>query len=244
MREYFEASRRTYARVWPDAAIPGGELFDAFRRLRPVILSGWEMPLLLRAIAGGRPEAEILGGWETVRDEVAATGQPQGDVLVGVLQTTLDDVRREWIATDRSGWLDKHAPYCPLEEVRRLVAQPERTILVTTKEGEFASLILAHWGVRLADVQGKEAGTHKCDNLREHIEVYAAAHGRRPRVWFVEDRFETLQHVTTHPDLDDVGLFLAAWGYNTPATRAVVGGTSRVRLLSLDQFTRGLDAWP
>ena len=73
--------------------------------------------------------------------------------------------------------------------------------------------------------------------------VLAAAHGRRPRLWFVEDRLATLEHVTTHPDLADVGLFLAAWGYNTAETRQSVGPSGRIRLLQLDQFRRGLAAW-
>jgi len=102
-----------------------------------------------------------------------------------------------------------HAPYCPLDDVRRLLAELECAVLVTTKEGEFARQILDHWGVHLADIQGKEAGTHKCDNLCAFIAQYAATHGRRPVLWFVEDRLETLQHVTTPADLDDVGLFLA-----------------------------------
>jgi hypothetical protein len=97
--------------------------------------------------------------------------------------------------------------------------------------------------VYLAAIQGKEAGTHKCDNLRALIATYTEDHGRRPRLWFVEDRLETLQHVTTHADLADVGLFLAAWGYNTEATRAAVRGDGRIRLLELDQFRRGLTAW-
>jgi len=117
-------------------------------------------------------------------------------------------------------------------------------VLVTTKEGEFARLILDEWRVHLADIQGKEAGTHKCDNLRALIGAYTTAHGRRPRVWFVEDRFETLEHVTTHPDLEDVGLYLAAWGYNTPQTRAAATASARVRLLELEQFRQGVAAWP
>ena len=81
------------------------------------------------------------------------------------------------------------------------------------------------------------------DNLRALIAAHATAHGRRPRVWFVEDRLETLEHVTTHADLEDVGLFLAAWGYNTPATRATAQASRRVHLLELDRFRRGLGAW-
>jgi hypothetical protein len=97
--------------------------------------------------------------------------------------------------------------------------------------------------VHLADIQGKEAGTHKCDNLRALIAQYTATHGRRPVLWFVEDRLETLQHVTTHADLDDIGLFLATWGYNTPTVRASVQDHGRIRLLGLEQFRGGLATW-
>jgi len=244
MREYFETSRRTYAAAWPDEPAPGGDLLPAFRRLRPVILSGWEMPLLVRAIVQKCPEAAILAGWAHVRDEVAASAGGRPDALIERLKTTLDQVRRDWIARDRPGWLGLNVPYCGLDEVRRLVAEPERAVVVTTKEGEFTRLVLDDWQVRMADVQGKETGNHKCDNLRALITAYQAAHGRRPRLAFVEDRLETLEHVATHPDLEDVRLFLAAWGYNTPETRAAAAASQRVRLLELDQFKNGLEAWP
>jgi hypothetical protein len=67
LHEYFETSRRVHARVWPDEEMPGPDLFEAFRALRPVILSGWEMPVLVRAIAQGAPHAAILQGWDSVR---------------------------------------------------------------------------------------------------------------------------------------------------------------------------------
>ena len=243
MREYFEASRRTYMKIWPAAAVPGEDLFPAFRALRPVIMTGWEMPLLLYAIVQGHPETAILKGWEKIRDELVNVGPLQGSALIQALTHTLDEVRRAWIAADPGDWLQRHVPYISLDEVRRLVAEPERTVLVTTKEGEFAGRILEHWNVHLADIQGKEAGTHKCENLRALIADYSAVHGRRPRLWFVEDRLETLQHVTTHDDLADVGLFLAVWGYNTPQTRASVLSDGRIRLLTLEQFRRDLTAW-
>jgi hypothetical protein len=243
MREYFEASRRSYMKIWPDEKAPGEDTFPEFRALRPVIMTGWEMPLLLRAIIQGRRESIILQDWEGVRHELVNSGPLHGDALAGALTQTLDKVRRRWIATDPRDWLERNVPYCQIEEIRRLVSEPERTVLVTTKEGEFARQILCHWGVRLAGIQGKEAGTHKCDNLRGLIADYMAMHGRRPCLWFVEDRLETLQHVTTHPDLEDVGLFLAAWGYNTPETRASVWGDKRIHLLDLDQFRRGFTSW-
>ncbi len=244
MREYFETSRRAYARAWPDAPAPGEELFPAFRRLRPVIFAGWEMPLLVRAITLGRAEADILARWADVRDALVAAGPRPAEALVALLKSGIDDVRREWIAQDQKGWLAVNVLYEPVDALRRLVAQPARTVIVTTKEGEFTRLVLDAWQVQVADVQGKEAGTHKCDNLRALIAVQEKSTGRRPRLWFVEDRLETLEHVTTHPDLADVGLFLAAWGYNTDETRAKAARSQRVRLLELAQFEKGLEAWP
>lgn len=244
IREYFETSRLTHARVWSAEAMPAAAHFAAFAALRPVIHSGWEMPVLLRAIAQGRPRAEIVGGWERVREQVVAKGPITGPALIDALGHTLDGVRREWIARDAAGWLDLHAPYGSVEDLRRLVAEPPRAVLVTTKEGEFARLILERWDVRLADVQGKETGVHKCLNLRALIAAWVAAHGGRPRLAFVEDRLETLQHVTTHPDLDDVELFLAAWGYNTAAARATAAADPRIGLLTLEEFRRGTADWP
>ena len=144
LHEYFETSRRVHAQVWPDEPMPGPDLFEAFRALRPVILSGWEMPVLLRAITRGVPRAEILGDWERVRDELVAAGSPAGDALIARLGHALDEVRREWIAADEAGWIALHASYGRVDELRRLVAEPPRTVLVTTKEGEFARRILDH----------------------------------------------------------------------------------------------------
>ena len=243
MREYFETSRRTYRKVWSDEEVPDETLFPTFQALRPVIMTGWEMPLLLRAIVQARSESSLLQHWEAVRDELVTSGKLHGEALVSQLAHTLDEVRRDWIATDRRDWLERHVPYCALDDVRRLLAEPEQAVLVTTKEGEFAAQILEHWGIHLADIQGKEAGTHKCENLRTLIADYTAAHGRRPRLWFVEDRLETLRHVTIHPDLADVGLFLAVWGYNTPEMQASVENDERIQLLDLEQFRSGLTAW-
>ena len=178
-----------------------------------------------------------------MRDEVAASSPRHGDALIEFLKTALDQVRRDWIAGDRRGWLGLNVPYCGLDEVRRLVAEPERAVVVTTKEGEFTRLILDDWQVRMADVQGKEAGSHKCDNLRALIAAYQTAHGRRPRLTFVEDRLETLRarHHASRPRGREplprrVGVQHAR-DAGSPSKRPV-------RLLELDQFRKGLEAWP
>ena len=57
------------------------------------------------------------------------------------------------------------------------------------------------------------------------------------------DRFQTLEGIKGQRDLDDVRLFLAAWGYNFPAERDAARRDGRVTLLALDDFARDFTAW-
>jgi hypothetical protein len=105
MREYFDTSRRTYRALWPDDPAPGDDLLPQCRALRPVILTGWEMPLLLKAIVQARPAAAISRDWPTVRDDlVRADPRPAHD-LITALTRTLDEVRR--VDCRRSPRLDR-----------------------------------------------------------------------------------------------------------------------------------------
>jgi hypothetical protein len=207
-----------------------------------VIKSGWEMPLLVRALVTGAGR-RVLRAWPTVRDELLRSFEVPRDEFVGRLRNALDGVRRDWIWASADDWLAAHRPYVGLETLRRVIGGPEQTFVVTTKEGEFARRILAHWGVTVAGVAGKEAGEHKCDNLRELM----TAHGTTS-LWFVEDRIETLECVVEcsrrDPRLADVQLFLAAWGYTTRAARAAARRHPRIRLLTLPAFRSGVSRWP
>ena len=63
LREYFETSRRTCARVWSADEPPGESAFEAFCALRPVILSGWEMSV--RSCAPSRGRSRARRSWPT-----------------------------------------------------------------------------------------------------------------------------------------------------------------------------------
>ena len=244
--EYFEASCRAYGHVWPPLTLARRrDLRSAFYRLRPVIMSGWEMPVLLRALVLRRAERRLHAAWADERERlVAGVAAPRAEV-VDIIRKALDGVRRDWIRTGPEAWLGAHRPYVPLATLRRVVTAPPRTAVVTTKEGEFARRILESWGVDIKDVHGKERGEHKCDNLSELLADPGTGDGE---LWFVEDRLETLECVVRctarDPRLGRVRLFLAAWGYNTPDARARAGREPRIRLLSLKTFAAGVASWP
>src|SRR3989442_1580119 len=106
MREYFESAWRAYRRLRPGAPPrPPAGLFARFARLRPLVESGWEMPVLIHALRAGASRASLLRDWrpDAWLADLAATREAVG--------AALDRVRDEWIAHDETGWLASHAFY-------------------------------------------------------------------------------------------------------------------------------------
>lgn len=237
MAEYFAAAWGAWRRLRPSVAPdPPPGLFDRFARVRPVVERGWEMPLVILALSSGASEAQILDGWRP--DPLLIDLGRAPDEIAAVL----DGVRDEWIARDEADWLDHHRFYPgAIDRLRRLQGGPTRVVVVTTKEGRFVRNLLARQGLDfgIEDVYGKEAGLSKPIILKGLIGARSPAR----RLWFVEDRLKTLDDVKRTPGLDDVGLFLAGWGYNTQRDRAAAGHDRRVVVLSLEQFSGDFPEW-
>jgi phosphoglycolate phosphatase-like HAD superfamily hydrolase len=238
LHEYFESAWRTYALLWgPAGAVAPAGLAERFYALRPVVESGWEMPLVIKALLTAVPDTTIRDEWGTLAPQLL-DGRKAADV-----GARLDRVRDEWIAADRTGWLGQHRFYPGIVELLRgLAPGPTRAVIITTKEGRFVRELLAQHGVDFPanQIHGKESGLPKADVLR----ALKRPGGAGGRIWFVEDRFKTLEGIKTYAELDDVRLFLAGWGYNFPAERDAARRDGRVTLLALGDIARGLTAWP
>ena len=74
--EYFETAWRTYCQIWsPSSYTPSAEIAASFYRLRPVIETGWEMPILIKALVEGISEQEILQQWGEISQSIVAKRQ-------------------------------------------------------------------------------------------------------------------------------------------------------------------------
>jgi phosphoglycolate phosphatase-like HAD superfamily hydrolase len=249
MLEYFETSWHTYCQMWkPECQTPPADLAPRFYRLRPVVETGWEMPVLLRALVLGVPEEKILQDWSDVAQELI-----ESETLEAAdIGHKLDAIRDEWIATDLDGWLGLHRFYPGvIERVRQMLSAakvspsqtPAELFIVTTKEGRFVKQLLQQEGIQLPEerIIGKESKRPKHQTLRQLIEAFT---GEGVTLWFVEDRLKTLQLVQQQADLKDVKLYLADWGYNTTAHQESVRNDPRIKLLSLSRFVQDFSAWP
>ncbi|MBD0304120.1 MAG: HAD family hydrolase [Tolypothrix sp. T3-bin4] len=245
--EYFQTSWRTYCQIWkPENQTPPNDLADKFYRLRPVVETGWEMPILLRALVLGVSEEKILQDWSAVTEELIASEK----LDAADIGKKLDAVRDEWIKTDLDSWLGLHRFYPgTIARLSRMLspeqdspmATPTQLFIVTTKEGRFVKQLLQQQGIQLPEEQiiGKESKQPKYQTLRQLIETT----GEAVTLWFVEDRLKTLQLVEQQSNLNDVRLYLADWGYNTKTHQESIRNHPRIKLLSLSVFVRDFAIW-
>ncbi|MDZ8055583.1 MAG: HAD family hydrolase [Aulosira sp. ZfuVER01] len=238
--EYFEVAWRTYCQLWsPANNTPTDNLASRFYRLRPVIETGWEMPVLIKALVDGISDEKILHEWVTIAPQILLDHKLQAREIAA----NLDNLRDKWIATDLDGWLSLHRFYPGvIGKIKAIVASTVNLYIVTTKEGRFVQQLLQQEGVDLPPkaIFGKEEKRPKYEILRELIQTAA----QKPvSLWFVEDRLKTLQLVQQQPDLTDVKLFLGDWGYNTQHDRETAQNNQQIQLLSLSQFAQDFSVW-
>ncbi|MGC9527236.1 MAG: HAD family hydrolase [Limnospira sp.] len=238
--EYFQTAWRTYLEIWsPSDATPPEDLPPKFYQTRPVIETGWEMPLLVKALISGVSEAEILANWHEIRDRLVE----KEDLQPQELGPRLDRVRDDWISADLDGWLGLHRFYPGVcDRIRDILDGGKVELrIITTKEERFVRSLLEKQGIHLPSgtIFGKGHKQPKHQTLRDLLAMSEPS----PTIWFVEDRLKTLLSVQRQPDLDAVQLFLADWGYNTEAERASVAEHPPIRLLSLAALARDFSEW-
>lgn len=231
--EYFASTKKAYQQIWQTTEIDD-RFISSFYRLRPVIETGWEMPILLRALVLGITETEILTDWQAIAQKILKSEKLD---KLAVVQK-LDGVRDNWIQQDLNSWLGLHRFYPGMiESLQKLVDSDVELYIITTKEGRFVQQLLEQQGVNLAttNIIGKESKRPKYQTLRLLRDQYQTP-ATTINIFFVEDRLPALQQVAQQPDLETVNLYLADWGYNLESDRHLASADQRIQLLSLTQF--------
>lgn len=238
LREYFQTAWRAYGEVFdPRVGSPPEGLAERFYPLRPVVETGWEMPLVLYALVSGVPDGEILARWP----ELVPPLLTQAGVEPATLGKAVDGVRDRWIQSDLDDWLSYQRFYPGvIDRIQQAAGTGVELVIISTKEGRFIQQLLAQSGVVLPSdrILGKEVKRPKYETLRQIKTAHPGA-----TLWFVEDRLKALQAVQEQPDLGDVALFLADWGYNTAGDRAMATPQSGIHLIALAQFCAPFEQW-
>jgi len=240
--EYFQTAWQAYCQLFnPENMQPPAGLAEQFYPLRPVIETGWEMPVLVRALVmakdGGKIADQVIAEWP----EMALPYLVEADLTKKESVQALDGVRDRWIKDDLQSWLDLHRFYPGMiNRVKALLDSDIPTYIVSTKEGRFIKALLSQSGLEFPaeNILGKEVKRPKYETLRLLKDRHNA-----PRIWFIEDRLPALDAVKTQADLQEAALFLADWGYNLEPDRARARQDARIHLLSLEKVVQKFDQW-
>lgn len=239
LKEYFITAWRAYCNLWHlESMTPPEGLAASFYRLRPVVETGWEMPVVIRAVLQGMREEEIFANWVAIAQQIITAEHLTPAELVA----QVDGTRDEWITSDVTSWLGQHRFYPGvIDRLKAMLQSDIHVAIISTKEGRFIQQLLEQQDVDLTDLQlyGKEVKRPKSDILLELIQIF----GKDAMFWFVEDRLKTLQSIQKRPELEDVQLFLADWGYNTAGDRAQATHDPNIHLISLEQFAADFSQW-
>ena len=238
--EYFQTTKRTYETLWKVGDRDRLDQFaDQFYRLRPVIETGWEMPILLRALVLEIPDENILDNWPEILKNLLESDQLDKSLII----QNFDKVRDEWITQDLDSWLGLHRFYPGvIERLQQILNSSTKLYIISTKESRFTQTLLAEQGVFInpQHILGKEVKQPKYKTLRQILDQNQL---KPEQLWFVEDLLKTLQLVADQPNLNKLGLFLADWGYNTQLIRDSIQNNPQIKLLSLSQFSQDFSSW-
>lgn len=237
LREYFQTAWRVYCNTWTvSSPRPPEGLAERFNILRPVVEVGWEMPVVLRAAIQGFSDADILNHWPQVRQQLVQTE----DLSTQGLGEQVDVTRDRWIQQNLETWLDHHEFYPGvLDRLQQLQSLHIPFVIVTTKESRFVKRLLHRANILMDDDQifGKDCKRPKSKTLRLLKPLLPSP------IWFIEDRIAALQAVESEPDLQDIRLFLADWGYNIQRDRRRAAESKNLNCLSLEQFRQDFKYW-
>lgn len=216
-------------RLWPEMSpTPPDAMVEQFRAVRPIIETGYEAILTMRLLSLGHGVAAITGQHRQLFPQLMS----QAGVGIDELKTLFGATRDGWIAADRADWVAKNPLYPGVAEKLRRLNQQNTWYVVTTKQERFVGEILQANGIELdaTRIFGLERKQPKPDILCHLLK-------QQPKsiFHFVEDRLPALISVRQYPELANVRLSFAEWGYNLAEDRQQAEQLG-FRVLSLADF--------
>ena len=196
--------------LWDDmpAPLPPQELIDQFRRVRPIIETGYEAILVMRLLSQGEPVESIFTDFSTKKQEVMENSLQDAATLKKLFGETRDD----WINDSLAEWVRMNPLFPGVAKKLRMLEKQAMWYIVTTKQERFVAQILEANQIQLSG-----DSIFGLDRKMSKEETLINLQNNHPDgdLYFLEDRLPTLLNVLKNEKLGKVQLILATWGYNT-----------------------------
>ncbi|OUR71191.1 hypothetical protein A9Q92_00875 [Methylophaga sp. 42_8_T64] len=215
--------------IWPEMPEEAPEeLISLFRLVRPVMETGYEAILIMRALYEGHSADHVLINFNNQIKHIINRDELNTDKL----KQRFGDTRDLWIKQDLAGWMAKNPLFPGIKEKLQQLDK-KNSYIITTKQERFVSQIFASNGIEFP--AEKIYGLDRKLSKQQVLKHLARQHPEQD-ILFVEDRLPTLLNVINDHQLDAIKLFFATWGYNTQADKSSANELERVRLINLEQM--------
>jgi phosphoglycolate phosphatase-like HAD superfamily hydrolase len=203
-------------------------MIDRFRAVRPLIETGFEAILAMRLLYLGETVADIHTDYEAKSKSLLE----QTQISPAELKKLFGETRDCWIADDQADWIRMNPLFEGIAEKLRAIGKSYPWYVVTTKQERFVKEILNANMIDLADerIFGLDLNMSKPEVLKGLLKNHTDH-----MIYFAEDRLATLLNVRTHPELNNIKLIFALWGYNTLEDKTLAA-TQPFALQRLEDF--------
>ena len=216
-------------KIWKDmpASPPSGALIDRFRRVRPLLETGYEAIIIMRLLYLKVTVESLLQDY-SIQIQFCLEAKK---LDITELKQLFGDMRDDWISQSPQQWLEMNPLFKGVKQ--QLATLTDSTwYIITTKQKRFVKQILQASEITIDDtcIYAMEAKMSKQETLIKLSNKHSDKN-----IIFIEDRFPTLLNISNNTQLKKIKLQLADWGYNTKSDkqRAQQQG---IEVISLNQL--------
>jgi phosphoglycolate phosphatase-like HAD superfamily hydrolase len=203
-------------------------IVNQFCQVRPVLETGYEAIFVIRLLFTNTSPQEILNDFNALKNTI----EQQLSQNTNDLKRLFGQTRDQWIQSDPDDWLSNNPLFEGVQKKLAKILAKYPCYIVTTKQERFVQKILSANNIHFSDenIYGLERKLKK-----EAILLMLQQKHSEQTIYFFEDRLPPLLDVQQHPQLKNVQLFFADWGYNTDQDRQNAIDQS-IQVISLQDF--------
>lgn len=224
------AGWKSAMQIWDgfSAALPPQKILDQFRKVRPIMETGYEAILIIKMLHDGEDEGTILDDFFQKKNSLIKSSNLDEEGLKRLFGETRD----QWIKNDLEEWVEMNPLFPKVAEKLKQLSSRGLWYIVTTKQERFVKHILNANQIQIPDNR-----VFGLDKKMTKEAVLLSLVGKHPggTLYFVEDRLPALLNVMSNKRLASVKLFFATWGYNT-AKDKLDASVDAIDLIDLNEF--------
>lgn len=208
--------------------LPPQKIIDQFRRVRPVMETGYEAILIIKMLHDGEQVDAIVNNFHQKMSQlIEDTG-----LDIDSLKQLFGETRDHWINHDLDEWVNMNPLFSGVAEKLKDLTSQNLWYIVTTKQERFVKYILDANQISIPSerIFGLDRKMSKEAVLLDLVDKHP-----EETIYFVEDRLPALFNVMNNQGLSTVQLFFALWGYNTEKDK-LDAQQDAIQLIQLDDF--------